>query len=116
MKRHRNSDMSAEVVSELDAIDATLAGAPVPAEHARLADLARELRASRPAPGQDFVATLDAEVGQGFAGAVAPRGGRRERVLVWKKPLRPRGISPLSRPALAVALTVLVACTRGRGQ
>ena len=77
MKRHRNSDMSAEVVSELDAIDATLAGAPVPAQHARLADLARELRASRRAPGQDFVATLDAKVAQGFAGAVAPTGGRR---------------------------------------
>jgi hypothetical protein len=109
MKRLRDSKMSAEALGELEAIEATLTGTPVGPEHARLAELVRELRASRPAPRQQFVRTLDAKVAGGFAGEGGERDRRRRQPGTSKHSLRLLGISMPLRPALATALTALVA-------
>ena len=57
-----------DVQRELEALDAAVAGRPVDAEHAELADLARALRDDREQPTPEYTAELDRRVAEGFAG------------------------------------------------
>jgi hypothetical protein len=72
--------MDPDVVAQLDAVDATLAGEPVDPRHAELAELALLLAAARPAVDPEFARELDARVARRFA----PGGGgsRRSRATV----------------------------------
>jgi hypothetical protein len=110
MKRLRSSDIRAEAIRELEAIDATLSGTGAPPQDAALVELVRELRASRPRPREQFARMLDAKVAQGFESDLTreSRGGRTGS----SQPEAPRGIvrrSPLLRPAIGVGLAIAVA-------
>ena len=59
---------------ELEALEAALAGQPVDPDLADLAELATDLRGTRPAPSQQFAAELDSAAAAGFSG-----GGRKGR-------------------------------------
>jgi hypothetical protein len=61
-----------EVAASLDAIDAVLAGEPVGAEYAELAEIALLLTAERPPVPPEFAQRLDRRVDRRFATAVAP--------------------------------------------
>lgn len=67
MKLREHETMSPEVERELEALDAALAGRPVPEDPA-LAAFVRELRAERREPEQPFAAELDARAAEGFGG------------------------------------------------
>src|SRR5690348_3944471 len=69
--RRTEQPLDPEIVAPLDAIDATLAGEPVDAEYAELAELALLLAADRPRVDAAFAARLDGRVESRFAG---PRG------------------------------------------
>jgi uncharacterized protein DUF4349 len=66
MRLREDETLSPEIERELEALDAALAGRPVDAEHDAIAELARELRAERPAPPPDYAAELDARAAEGF--------------------------------------------------
>jgi hypothetical protein len=114
MRTRRPSKLDADVQRELDAIDAALNARPVSAEHSSLAQLARDVRASRPVARQQFLAELDARAAEGFQRAgleSAPprRSSRRlpERLhKAWRRP----SLRVLSgRPAVGLALAALLA-------
>jgi hypothetical protein len=113
MSRTRGNHISAEAERELEAIDATLAGAPVIAEYAPLAEFVRELRATRPAGDEAFLARLDERAAQGFARPITQTAasGRRARGRVRLRALgnaaSRRGLTP--RPALGLVLAALLA-------
>jgi hypothetical protein len=112
MSRTRSNHISAEAQRELEAIDAALAGAPVFAEYASLADFARELRATRPTADERFLARLDARAAQGFESPSArtSASGRwplgRERLRALGNTVALRGLT--ARPALGLALAALL--------
>jgi hypothetical protein len=69
-----------EVAASLDAIDAVLAGEPVAADYAELAEIALLLTADRTPVPPEFAQRLDRRVERRFATAVAPaRPGRPRR-------------------------------------
>jgi hypothetical protein len=70
-----------EVAASLDAIDAVLAGEPVGAEYAELAEIALLLSAERPAVPPAFAESLDRRLAHRFAASwsVAPKKPRRRR-------------------------------------
>jgi hypothetical protein len=70
---------SAEMERELTALDAALAGRPVPGDLAELGELAVALRAERTEPAPAWAASLDERVRRGF-----PR--RRARRRRWREP------------------------------
>jgi hypothetical protein len=113
MRRTRGNHISAQAERELEAIDATLAGAPVIAEYAPLAEFVRELRATRPAADEAFLARLDERAAQGFAGPITqrsasgPRAQGRVRLRALGNAPARRGLIP--RPALGLVLAVLLA-------
>src|SRR3974390_328295 len=61
-----------EVVASLDAIDAVLAGDPVDARYAELAEIALLLASDRPAVPARFADSMDHRVAVRFAPAAAP--------------------------------------------
>jgi hypothetical protein len=67
-----------EVAASLDAIDAVLAGEPVGAEYAELAEIALLLTAERPQPRPAFARSMDERVGRRFA-SVAPAAASKPR-------------------------------------
>ncbi len=67
-----------EVAASLDAIDAVLAGEPVGAEYAELAEVALLLSAERPQARPSFAETMDERVGRRFA-PVAPAAASKPR-------------------------------------
>jgi Domain of unknown function (DUF4349) len=73
-----------EIAATLDAIDATLAGEPVDARFAEVAEIALLLSADRPQAPPEFARSLDKRVERRFApmpgSAVAARATRRRRV------------------------------------
>jgi hypothetical protein len=113
MSRTRGNHISAEAERELEAIDATLAGAPVIAEYAALAEFVRELRATRPTADEAFLAQLDERATHGFARPITQTSasGRRARGRVRLRALgnaaARRGLTP--RPALGLVLGALLA-------
>jgi hypothetical protein len=70
-----------EIAASLDAIDAVLAGEPVGAEYAELAEIALLLTAERPPVPPAFAESMDRRVAHRFATVVAPArpGGRKRR-------------------------------------
>jgi hypothetical protein len=66
-----------EIAATLDAIDATLAGEPVDARYAELAEIALLLSSDRPQVPREFARTMDERVARRFAGA--PPGAERRR-------------------------------------
>jgi hypothetical protein len=94
MKLREDETMSREVELGLEALDAALAGSPVP-EDERLAQLVRELRAERPEPPPDFAAGLDARAARGFprGEAASPLARLRERIAATppRRALAPAG-------------------------
>ena len=68
-----------EVVRELEAIDAALAGRPVDPELAELADLAIAVRDERPRPAPAFAAQLDASAADRFRARERGTAGGRPR-------------------------------------
>jgi hypothetical protein len=67
-----------EVAASLDAIDAVLAGEPVGAEYAELAEIALLLTAERPQARPSFAESMDERVGRRFA-SVAPAAAKKPR-------------------------------------
>jgi hypothetical protein len=113
MSRHESSNMSAEARRELEAIDAALSDGPVGREHARLAELARELQAIRPRPSEDFARALDARAAQGFQRERQlriPSGSAPHRQGSHHGPRRSVKLrAPRARQALGVALAAALA-------
>jgi hypothetical protein len=103
MKQRDDETLTAEAERDLAALDAALAGEPVP-ENQALAELARELRAERPTPEPRFGAELDARAAEGFRGArpSGPLARLRERIAATP-PLR------MLAPAGALATLAVVA-------
>ena len=66
-----------EIAASLDAIDAVLAGEPVDARYAELAEIALLLASDRPAPRPAFAQSMDARVARRFALRTPPRPKRR---------------------------------------
>jgi hypothetical protein len=101
-----------EIAATLDAIDATLAGEPVDARYAELAEIALLLVSDRPQLPAEFARTMDERVGRRFAPApdsvVAVKSVRRARVArrFWQ------GTGAL---AAGVALVVAVVVVAGGG-
>jgi hypothetical protein len=81
MKLREDKTMSREVELGLEALDAALAGHPVP-EDEGLSQLVRELRAERAEPQQGFAADLDARAAHGFprVKSASPLARLRERI------------------------------------
>jgi hypothetical protein len=101
-----------EVAASLDAIDATLAGEPVGAEYAELAEIALLLTSVRPEVPPAFAQSMDQRVARRFvstqAAAPAKREERRRRLVVLGE-----GVGALTAAvAVVVALLVFV----GHGQ
>ncbi|HEY4451405.1 MAG TPA: DUF4349 domain-containing protein [Solirubrobacteraceae bacterium] len=126
MSRHENTQMSAEMERELEALDAALAGESVPSAQAALADFARGVRSLRARAQADFVEGLDARAASGFARRDAPRRPassprRRAQIpLRWRQ--RPSGgprhraILLLPAAGLALAVVVLAISLSGQGR
>lgn len=103
MKLREHETMSPEVERELEALDAALAGHPVPEDPA-LAAFVRELRAECPEPEQPFAAELDARAAEGFGGPGSESTfGRLGR---WLSARPPRQV--LAPAGAAVTLLVVV--------
>jgi len=96
MRQSEDMPLDPELLAELEAIDATLAGEPVDPAHAEIAELALLLAATRERPSQEFSQRLDARVARRFVESPSPAGPRqraRARFSRWS-----------TRPALASAL------------
>jgi hypothetical protein len=114
-REHQTDTLGAAALAELEAIDATLRGGTVAAEHAPLAGLTSSLQAVRPRPREEFLRALDARAAQGFArdrrrgshrsehararSTVAEAGGSRRR----------RFAAALNHRAFALGAVVLLA-------
>src|SRR5947209_11200031 len=97
-----------EVAASLDAIDAVLAGEPVDARYAELAEIALLLTSERPAAPPAFVQSLDARVARRFAPAPASQAPPRRR--------RSAEFWPLTGAlAAAVGLIVAIVVVAGGG-
>jgi len=90
--------MTSPEATELEAVDAALAGRPVAPEHAALGELALLLRDERPQPTLRWTEQLDRRVAAGFR---APK--RRRRLPGWVAPLAATA-ALLTPVVLAVAL------------
>jgi Domain of unknown function (DUF4349) len=110
MKRVDDIPIDPEVAASLDAIDATLAGRPVDAKFAELAELALLLRSERPRCSAEFATEMDARVARRFApgptaaavSGAAVGGGRPRR---WR---RLWSLSPAWGSGIAAALGAVV--------
>ncbi len=93
-----------EIAASLDAIDAVLAGEPVDARYAELAEIALLLASDRPAPRSAFAQSMDARVARRFAPSAPPRPKRR-----WiSKGFAEASGALIAGVALIVGLVVLV--------
>lgn len=109
MRTLDDTPIDPEIAAELDAIDATLAGEPVDPKYAGVAELALLLVADRPAPGREFLASLDATVESRFA--AAPRAGRGLWQRVWSLGTMP--VFGTVAAGLAAAVVAVVVLTSG---
>jgi hypothetical protein len=104
MRLRKEPEPSPEVVRELAAVDAVLAGEPVEAEYEELRDLAVALRGERPTPRPEFALGLDLRAREGFSSQrVQAPPARRP----WKIGL-PRRSVPL---ALGTAAALFIVAT-----
>ncbi|MCW3029804.1 MAG: protein kinase [Solirubrobacterales bacterium] len=120
MSRSEQTPMTDEARRELEAIDATLGGEAVAAEHLPLAELALATQALRPRPSEEFVQALDARAARGFSGerreapgesssarrsSSRPGGGTRRKRLRTAAPALGLGLAALIAVAVAVSLS-----------
>jgi hypothetical protein len=80
----RETELTTEVERELRAFDQAIAGLPVDPEFEDAAEFARELRAERPEPDEEFTESLDARATAGFhgGGSLFARAGSRIEAIV----------------------------------
>jgi hypothetical protein len=107
MRRSEDDTIDAEVIAQLDAIDATLAGEAVDPRHAELAELALLLAAGRPEPNEQFARKLDGRVAARFDAPARPESPRvvrpgSRRVRSWTS-------LPVLGSAMAAGAAVIVA-------
>jgi len=96
-----------EIAATLDAIDATLAGDPVDARYAEVAEIALLLSADRPPAPPEFARSMDDMVERRFASRPEPEGQRKlRRPLVWQS---------MGALAAGVALIVAIVVVAGGG-
>lgn len=103
--RRTDEPLDPDVVAELDAIEAVLAGDPVDPQYAELAELALLVAGEKPAVDPGFAARLDERVGRRFGpdSAASPPSPRvRRRWLGWTLGLAG------SASAAAIAVVVVV--------
>jgi hypothetical protein len=101
--------MDPDVLADLDAIDATLAGEPVDPSYAELAELALLLAHTAPRPEPEYARELDRRVARRFeplASAAAPDARRRPRLRLWTA-------GPGLAAVVAAAVAVVVISTGG---
>jgi Domain of unknown function (DUF4349) len=103
MKR-TDQPIDPEVLAQLDAIDATLAGEPVDPEYAEIAELALLLTADRPGMDDRFAASLDQSVARRFVPKNAQRARERRR---WWREIAPIGGAVTAIVAAFVLVIVL---------
>jgi Domain of unknown function (DUF4349) len=96
-----------EVAASLDAIDAVLAGEPVGAEYAELAEVALLLTAERPPIPPEFAGSLDQRAERRFVGAPPAEPSRPRRRWLSRK-FWEAGGALAAGVALIVGLVVLV--------
>lgn len=99
------------VQEELEALDAALAGEPVPEEMEGLADLVSDLRAERPEPDETFAARLDRWAASGFDRQRKPGVGHHAAERASGRKRRRLGVqlnAPWAPAAAAACLAVLV--------
>ncbi len=106
MRQLDDKPLDPEVVSALDAIDATLAGDPVDPEHAESAELALLLVAERPVPRAEFSRSLDQRVASRFS--PGPIAARTRSGLRWP-------FVPAIGLAAAALVAVVLAASSGGG-
>jgi hypothetical protein len=97
--RRTDEPLDPEILAQLDAIDATLAGEPVDPEYAELAELALLLSAERHAPEPEFARRLDERVSNRFRAPLAAKRPRR-----WVGPFA--GLSAATVAALVAVVVV----------
>jgi hypothetical protein len=110
MRQSEEMPLDPEVLAELDAIDATLAGEPVDPAYAEIAEMALLLAATRELPSEQFTQTLDARVARRFAAApvaASPRQRARARFSLWST--RPAFASALAGGFAAVVVATVIA-------
>jgi len=110
MRQSEEEPLEPEVLAELGAIDATLAGEPVDPAHAEIAELALLLTATRELPSEQFTQRLDARVARRFVAAPAassPRQRARARFSLWSA--RPGFASALAGGFAAVVVATVIA-------
>ena len=101
-----------EIAAALDAIDGTLAGEPVDAEYAELAEIALLLASDRPPVPPGFASSMDERVGRRFAPAPDPaRAAKAKR----RGSLAKRLLGASSALAAGVALVVAIVVVAGSG-
>jgi Domain of unknown function (DUF4349) len=96
-----------ESAATLDAIDATLAGEPVDARYAELAEIALLLSAERPQARPGFAHSMDERVARRFA-PIAPPAAKEHRRRWWRTGFWEAAGALSAGVALIVALVVLV--------
>ena len=107
MRLREPEPIDPEIADALDAIDATLAGDPVDAKYAELAEIALLLTSDRPPVPPEFARSMDERVGRRFAPApgpaVAAKAPRQRRLArrFWETACRPTGrsIAAISAPS-----------------
>lgn len=117
MRRFDPDPMDSDVLAELDAIDATLAGEPVDPAYAELAELALLLVDTAPRPDAGFASELDARVARRFeplAGDAGSGGTRVPRLLRSRRRRLPRwAAGPAIALVAAVAVAVVIVANGG---
>lgn len=108
MRQSEEHPLDPEVIAELEAIDATLAGEPVDPSYAELAELSLLLAADRPQVPDPFARHLDERVATRFA-RVSPEP-RRKRLSLAR-----RAWMPALAGGLAAAVIAVVAVQSGGG-
>jgi hypothetical protein len=99
-----------EIAATLDAIDATLAGEPVDARYAELAEIALLLSSDRPPVRPEFARTMDERVARRFASAPPTPGSQRPRRPLLRNPAFWQASGALmTGVAVVVALVVVMA-------
>ncbi|HEY4829516.1 MAG TPA: DUF4349 domain-containing protein [Solirubrobacteraceae bacterium] len=112
MRLREPEPIDPEIADALDAIDATLAGDPVDAKYAELAEIALLLASDRPPVPPEFARSMDERVGRRFAPAPGPAvaakasGQRRVARRFWET---------TGALAAGVALVVAIVVVAGGG-
>ncbi len=110
MRLREETELPADAIRELDALDAALAGEPVAADLVDLVDLALALRDERPRPADSFTRGLDTRAAAAFRGDSA--ASTRQRVLAaWGGRLWMPALGAAASVAVATVLALSVAGT-----